>query len=136
MYPMLSIKLDDLIPGSKYFKWCEALYLEQCNAYAVPSTQQMANIIRQAKELDKIRSRFNAPVIVHSWLRPRWYNEKIGGAKLSQHILGLATDFHIQGVTIETIKNEIKSTKGLYTGRGENQTTNWVHLDLGGIHWF
>lgn len=136
MYPKLIINLDDLIPGSKYFKWCEALFLEQCNSYAIPNDQQMANIIKQAKELDKIRAKFNSPIIIHSWLRPRWYNEKIGGAKMSAHIDGLATDFHIQGVTVEDAKTEIKTTKSLYKGRGEIQTTNWIHLDLRGLHWF
>lgn len=128
-------KINDKITGSRHFTWREALYLPSVQAVALPTEVQMANIVRQAQALDKIRDYFGRPVTVHCWLRPEAYNKLVGGATRSSHIIGLATDFSIPGVSIEDIKKEIVSKK-LYPGRGEWDTTTWIHLDLSGTTWF
>lgn len=128
-------EMDEKIGESKYFKWKEALWLPQMEAYAVATEEQKRNIERQAVALDKIREYFGVPVIVTSWLRPEAYNKFIGGATKSFHRLGLATDFIVQGLDCADVKREIR-TADLYPGRGEYDTTNWIHLDLGGTEWF
>lgn len=131
----LFINLDSSIGNSKYFKWKEALWLPSMEAYAAPTEQQKRNIERQASALDVIREYFGKPIIVTSWLRPRNYNAYIGGAPASKHMQGLATDFIVQGVDCGQVKQEIRDNN-LYPGRGEIDTTNWVHLDLGEGEWF
>lgn len=128
-------KINEKITGSKYFTWKEALWLPSVEAIAIPSLVQQQNIIKQAQALDKVREYFGKPVRVHCWLRPPAYNKLVGGATKSSHIQGMATDFSIPGVEIETIKREIVSKK-LYPGRGEWDTTTWIHLDLSGTTWF
>jgi hypothetical protein len=128
-------KINELIPGSKYFTWAEALTLPSLPGIAIPTEGQEKNIIEQAKALDVIREYFSRPIQVHCWLRPKIYNKAVGGATNSRHLYGDATDFHIQGVSIEEAKREIVSKK-LYPGRGEWDTTTWLHLDLSGTTWF
>jgi len=136
MFPKMPIDLESAIPGSKYFKWKEALWLPKVNAYAVPTEFEQSCIIAQAKALDKVRDHFGYAMIIHSWLRPKVYNQLIGGAPSSRHLAGKATDFSIRGVTHEEVKRVLQSNPDIYSGRGEIDTTNWVHLDLDNGPWF
>lgn len=131
------INLNGLIDGSKYFKWTEALWLNSVRAFAVPSAYQAENIIKQARELDKVREHFNRAVIVTSWLRPERYNKMIGGAKNSAHIEGLATDFVVDGLSCQDVIKKLVVNPDIYDGRLELDTTTWVHCDLRpGPHFF
>lgn len=130
------INVEELIPGSKYFKWKEALWLPRVEAYAAPEDDQIENIKKQAKALDKVREYFGKPMIIHSWLRPMEYNRLIGGASRSRHMFGDATDFSIVGITPPEVQRLLETTPGIYPGRGERHTPTWTHLDLSGTVWF
>jgi uncharacterized protein YcbK (DUF882 family) len=125
------IKTSDLIPGSKYFTWHEALWLPQMEAYAKPTADEVENIKRQAKELDRIRDYFQKPLIVHCWLRPVNYNKLVGGAKASKHLEGLATDFDVLGLACTDARVALLKDRP-YAGRFELNTPTWIHADLGG----
>jgi len=129
-------QLSSKIPGSKYFIWREALWINSVQAVVQPTWEQQENIIKQAIELDKVREYFGAAITVTSWLRPDRYNKMIGGAKKSWHIKGLATDFTVEGHSVEAVKASLQHNSDCYGGRGELDTTNWIHLDLGGTDWF
>lgn len=135
-YPEFPYELDEEI--SKYFKWREALWLPSVRGYAVPTPFQLDNIRRQAKELDKVREFLGAPINVHCWLRPAWYNRMLGGAKRSAHIDGTATDFSVEGYTVKEARDLLLTKEGreCYNGRGELNTSKHIHLDLRGKHWF
>lgn len=132
----LPINLEDYIPGSSYFKWYEALWLPSVEAFACPNKEQQDNIIMQAAEMDRVRAYFSRPIIVTSWLRPEKYNKMIGGALSSAHIFGLATDFVIKGIETAHVKGILQEEPPIYGGRGEIDTTNWIHLDLKPGAWF
>jgi len=131
-----NIQLEGLIQGCKHFTWREALWLNSVQAYALPSQMQIDNIIKQARAMDKVREHFGQPVTVTSWLRPNQYNIDRGGASRSWHIVGLATDFVVKNFSCEEVKDELRTKHLIYPGRGEIDTTNWIHLDLGGDKWF
>lgn len=136
-YPILGINLQERIPGSRYFAWCEALWLPTMQSYAAPTMAQMEAIKRQAAALDNVRDFFGRPINVHVWLRPPTYNALVKGAPQSAHLFGLATDFDIIGLDCEEVKTTLQQ-KGasLYPGRGEINSKGWVHLDLMGSKWF
>lgn len=46
---------------------------------------------------EKIRERFDCPMITHSVCRCKESNEEAGGVKNSQHLEGKAMDFHVKG---------------------------------------
>lgn len=135
---MIFPDINQAIPGSKYFKWKEALWLPTFQAFAaIPNEQVKLNIIKQAAQLDKVRDYFNRPLIIHCWYRPEIYNSFVMGAKASAHLEGLATDFHVEGRKCEEVKAALQ-TEGnkVYEGRGEINTRDWVHLDLRPGPWF
>lgn len=49
--------------------------------------------------LQKIRDHFGAAVVINSAYRTETYNQKVGGATHSQHVLGTAADIVISGVS-------------------------------------
>lgn len=124
--------LHELIPGSKYFKWNEALYLPRMQAYARPALSNQANICKVAMALDRVREHFGKPITINSWLRPLEYNKLIGGAPQSAHIQGLAVDFTVAGVSPQVVTQTLAKDKSLWPGRIELDAITWTHADLMG----
>lgn len=122
--------LDKNIPLSKYFTWSEALWMEKSHAYALPTDEQIHNIINMAQALDNIRGYYNKPIKVHSWLRTPAHNQLIKGATKSAHLEGLAVDFTIPGVNVHKIQEELSKNVDLWPHRVEQATPTWVHVDL------
>ena len=78
--------------------------------------------------LEIVRGRYDIPVTITSGCRCPEHNEAIGGSEKSQHMLGKAADFKIEGVEPERIASFIyRHTGGLNYGIGTYN--GWVHLD-------
>ena len=74
----------------------ELLEANQKEALEIPEIK--ANLTKVANDLlEPIRTLFKKSVFVHSGYRGRALNEKVGGSKTSQHCLGEAADFHVDG---------------------------------------
>lgn len=78
--------------------------------------------------LETIRNHFNEPVIINSGYRTPTWNEKVGGAKNSYHMKGMAADIVVKGVSTKQVAeyaNEIMKNHG-----GVIRYTNFVHVDV------
>lgn len=128
------------IPGSS-FTWHEAFWLPSLGRHVKASDctnismeTLIDNVAKQAAALTEVREALGKAIVVHCWVRPPAYNKKIGGASNSAHLRGMATDFHVAGMSAEQVRQAVKSRK-LYPGAGENNVS-WVHLDLEHKTWF
>lgn len=75
--------------------------------------------------LQKIRNHQQAAVIIHSAFRTAAHNSKIGGSVNSQHLYGLAADFHVVGKTHLQVAQYAESL-----GAGGIGLYHWgVHID-------
>ena len=53
--------------------------------------------------LQCIREHFGKPVHITSGYRTAAHNAAVGGSKSSQHLLGRAADFYVEGVDVATV---------------------------------
>lgn len=87
--------------------------------------------------LQCIREHFGAKVHITSGYRTAEHNAAVGGSKSSQHLLGRAADFYVEGVPVATVAAYAET---LLPGRGgigrypkdakhPTRKTGWVHID-------
>ena len=87
--------------------------------------------------LQCIREHFGKPVHITSGYRTAEHNAAVGGSKSSQHLLGRAADFYVEGVLVATVAAYAET---LLPGRGgigrypkdakhPKRVTGWVHID-------
>lgn len=87
--------------------------------------------------LQKIRNHFGKPVHITSGYRTAEHNAAVGGSKSSQHLLGRAADFYVEGVDVATVaayaETLLPSRGGIgrYPKDAKHPTrkTGWVHID-------
>lgn len=124
---------------SKYFTVGEATWLPRLKMYYTPTEEEKSNIIKLAERLDKARELLNKPFTVNVWIRPTTidpktgkqvdYNALVGGAKNSQHRLGLAVDLEVKGMVASEVRAALKphlEEINLYM----EDDVSWCHFQL------
>jgi len=83
--------------------------------------------MRMVNKLQMIRNHFGNPVTITSGFRSFEHNQKIGGAKYSQHQYGRAVDFVVKDIEPHDVQTWIQEqgwTGGLGLGK------NFTHYDI------
>jgi urease beta subunit len=128
------VKCSDPIYVGSHFTWGEATKdgnriptETNFDGIIIPAAQITSNIVKIAKELDKIRTRFgDRPINVHSWYRDPDSNSDVGGVRNSQHLLGWAADIDIDGYDPNDVAAKLIET---WPG-GLGDSRSFTHLDL------
>ena len=87
--------------------------------------------------LQCIREHFGKPLHITSGYRTARHNAAVGGSKSSQHLLGRAADFWVEGVDVATAAAYAEALLPTHGGVGRypkdakhpNRKTGWVHVD-------
>lgn len=92
---------------SKNFSLDEFLKSSTATRYKINNTPNN-NVINNLKDLcinvlQPIRDNFGKPLTISSGFRCKELNDKVGGARNSQHLIGQAADFHIKGVPFNDV---------------------------------
>lgn len=93
-----------------------------------PDTQEVKVDSRLLDKLQALRDRVGKPVIVTSGYRTPEHNKRIGGAKGSYHMQGLAADIVIKGLTSREIAAIARDIG--FTGIGVYPTRGHCHVDV------
>lgn len=97
------------------------------------------NIEVLAQQLQILRDELNLPIVINSGYRSPQHNLKIGGAKDSFHVRGMAVDIVVKGMTPQQLYNKIEQLikKGKMIEGGIGLYSSWVHYDYRGkkIRW-
>jgi uncharacterized protein YcbK (DUF882 family) len=92
------------------------------------------NIVKVANQLQVLRDELKKPIHINSAYRSEEYNEKVGGVKTSQHIMGKAADISVKGFSplevYKTIERLIENGDMLQGGLGLYDS--FVHYDIRG----
>lgn len=114
---------------SRYFTVGEACILQDIYEIYDPSLSERQNILQLASIMDSVRDYLDKPINVHSWIRPKEYNDYIGGAAHSRHLLGFAIDFDC-GEDCDITRARLLPRLEDFRLRMEDRGTSWVHLDF------
>lgn len=76
-----------------------------------------------------IREHFGAPVKINSGYRTPAYNKKIGGAKESQHVKGMAADIAVFGIDPDIVAEYAEEELGM---GGVGRYNTFTHVDVWG----
>ena len=87
--------------------------------------------------LQCIREHFGKPVHITSGYRTAAHNAAVGGSKSSQHLLGRAADFYVEGMDVATVAAYAETLLPSRGGIGRypkdaahpKRSTGWVHID-------
>ena len=97
----------------------------------------VANLRKVAGWLQSVRGLFARPILVTSGFRPPVENEQVGGSPTSDHPLGLAADFKVQGVSPYSVYQELARARKAGTLLPFDQVIFYaaddhIHVGLGG----
>ena len=95
-----------------------------------PTAEQMANAQHLCNALlEPIRQQLNRPMTILSGIRPQWLNDAVGGAPNSKHVLGLAADVVVQGMSPDNFCRWIK-LRGFVVDQVICEFGRWTHIGL------
>lgn len=94
----------------------------------VPGPRELANLKRLAAALEQVRAIYNKPLTISSGYRSPDLNSAIGGARSSAHLLGLAADINVPGISPRELGHAIIAAaipfdQLIYEG-------TWIHFAL------
>lgn len=137
---MSTIDLRRSIPGAPHFGYYELTRTEhrlyQERNRVVPVAFESASVAL-GQMMERVRSFWDLPVMVHSGYRCEPLNSAIGGASNSQHTRFEACDFHIHAVSLQSAfvriaNSDIPFGQLLLEGADpEHGLASWIHLSLG-----
>jgi uncharacterized protein YcbK (DUF882 family) len=97
------------------------------------------NLAELATNLQVLRNHFGKSITITSGYRSASHNVKIGGARDSYHVRGMAADIQISGVDPKLVYNaiELLIKSGKMKEGGLGLYKSWVHYDTRGkkIRW-
>lgn len=85
--------------------------------------------MRLVNGLELLRKQLNRSIRILSGCRCEAHNKAIGGAKLSQHLLGKAADIHVDGLSARQVYDVARNILEFH-GFGVADSQNFVHLDV------
>ena len=106
----------------------------KCKDGTYPSGTALKNTEELAKNLQVLRDHIGKPIYINSGYRTIKHNEKVGGAKFSQHLIGKAADIVVKGMTPREVYlaiEELFSNNKMKLG-GLTEYSTFVHYDIRG----
>lgn len=76
---------------------------------------------------ERVRTAFDAPVLISSGVRCPAHNAAVGGVKNSRHLLGKAMDFRVKNVSGEKLLAYVRTLPIRYAYRIDG---SFVHMDV------
>ena len=94
----------------------------------------VASILLVAAELQILRDYVGVAITINSAYRNKTYNKRVGGAKRSKHMFGIAVDITIAGMTPSEVHSLITRLikEGVLKEGGLGKYITFTHYDIRG----
>ena len=132
-------------PNCKVSKYFTVAEVTQNDSRRIPTQQaDIDDILRLAKELDRVREAWGSPIGVTSWFRPEPINRQVGGVQGSQHTYGRAADIYTMDSDGFSQRDrefenwlDQKAWSNMALGYGVSAGRGFTHIDTraGRIRW-
>jgi uncharacterized protein YcbK (DUF882 family) len=117
------------IGKSLHVSW-EELACKDGTAYPLPFRAD-GRVIELVHMFECIRAIWNKPLTINSAYRTLMYNQKVGGAKNSQHLLGKALDLQPpKDIPIELFHATIRHYAEPFGIKGLGRYKTFIHVDI------
>jgi uncharacterized protein YcbK (DUF882 family) len=87
------------------------------------------NLAQLAQALQRLRDLAGSPLIVTSGYRCPAHNARVGGARGSQHVFGIAADIWSKRLTPKELYELAEQIPAFQNG-GIGRYSSWIHVDV------
>jgi zinc D-Ala-D-Ala carboxypeptidase len=87
------------------------------------------NLAKLAQALEELRALAKSPLIITSGYRCFAHNQRVGGAKGSQHVFGVAADIVSKRLTPKELAALANQVPAFING-GIGVYSSWIHVDV------
>lgn len=127
---------------TEHFTLEELTYSYTAKKYNIdntPTKMQISELTRLCQDiLEPIRQKVGKPIIISSGFRCKALNERIGGAKNSDHMYACAADIKCKGMTVkdlfDIIVGMIKNNEIEVRQLIDEYNYSWVHISQNHKH--
>jgi uncharacterized protein YcbK (DUF882 family) len=112
------------------FTWGELLVHRSIQDLQSIKLKHLEKLVTLAQRLEKVRSQLgNRSITITSGWRDMLTNQRVGGARLSRHLIGEAVDIVVSGLTPKQVQDALEETWEGGLGYG----STFTHLDIRGF---
>jgi hypothetical protein len=94
-----------------------------------PNDVELENLKRMAEFLEEVRSLLGKPLLINSCFRSELVNNSVGSKSSSQHRVGCATDFRVNGMTPDEVVKAIIASD-LNFDQIIREFDRWTHISI------
>lgn len=94
-----------------------------------PNDAELENLKRMAEFLEEVRSLLGKPLLINSCFRSELVNNSVGSKSSSQHRVGCATDFRVNGMTPNEVVKAIIASD-LNFDQIIREFDRWTHISI------
>ena len=94
-----------------------------------PNDAELENLKRMAEFLEEVRALLGKPLLINSCYRSEQINNSVGSKSTSQHRLGCATDFRVNGMTPNEVVKAIIASD-LNFDQIIREFDRWTHISI------
>ena len=96
---MMNVEINKNVKLSEHFTLAEMTKTSvKTKDGNIPSRVHIENLRRLCGWLERLRQRYNQPIIINSAYRSAAVNKAVGGAATSNHLTGCAADIRCEGI--------------------------------------
>ena len=114
---------------SEHFSLEELTHTDHREFDNTPNDVELENLKRMAELLEEVRSLLGKPLLINSCFRSELVNNSVGSKSSSQHRVGCATDFRVNGMTPDEVVKAIIASD-LNFDQIIREFDRWTHISI------